>query len=258
MKFRASIFGIIPIAVLLLNGTCTASQAASLVKFSILYNTEFKFPLLDEDLQPASVEISSLVDNLPTQFREALPENLPPVLSSPQILDVSVTGSSVALEPLYGLTNFTSKTYGLPLPPQIDPETGNAKRQVSIFRSNPADLNLNLPTPEYSDVYFGGDTKNKLFGFANDQAIFDYVQGTVSGGGIITIVGGEGIFKNATGRIEFIQQDRLGPPNEPVKGQARLDFSIEVPQAVPEPRTQVMLIGLGIMGVARFLKSRLH
>lgn len=113
-----------------------------------------------------------------------------------------------------------------------------------------------MPSPEFGDVYFGGTTNNKLYGNANDQAIFDFVEGTVSGGGIITIVGGEGVFKNASGRITFTQQDRLGLPGEPVIGQARLDFSLLRAQSVPEPLT---IIGAGTaLGFGAFFKRKLN
>lgn len=153
------------------------------------------------------------------------------------------------------MTNFTSETFGLPLPPQINPETGQPARQVSIFRADPAALNVDVPTPEFSDVYFGGNTNNRLFGLANDQAIFDFEEGTVAGGGLITIVGGEGIFEGASGQIEFTQRDTLGPSGASTRGEARLNFSVQVPEAVPEPSTNGTLAGIGIIG-ALFLLRR--
>ena len=168
----------------------------------------------------------------------------------PQILDVLVTGTSVNPDPAFGLTDFTSDTVGLPLPPQIDPVTGQPARQVSIFRADPAEFNLDIETPAFSDIYFGDDTGNRLFGLANDRAIFDFVEGTVQGGGIITVVGGEGIFEGATGEIAFSQQDDLGPPGEPVRGTAVLDFSVEIPdntQTTPEPSSTITWTVAGLL-----------
>ena len=219
------------------------ADAQTTSNFSIIYNTEFNFPLLDENFQPAVVEVSPLVEDLPPQFQEALPDDLPSQLINPQILDVQVTGESVDPNPPFGLTNFISETFGLPLPPQTNPN-GQPERQVSIFRADPADLNINLPTPEFSDVYFGDETGNRLFGLANDQGIFDFVEGTIEGGGIITIVGGEGIFEGASGQIAFTQRDLLGPPGATVRGEATLNF-----QVVPEPGTVTgMLVSIGAIG----------
>lgn len=225
--------------------------------FNITYSTEFIFPLLEQDLRPEAVDISGLVQNLPPQFQEALPENLASVLINPEILDVRVTGESINSNPPFGLANFTSDTFGLPLPPQVNPETGLPTRQVSIFRANPADLSVNVPPPAFSDVYFGDDTNNKLFGLANDQAIFNFVEGTVEGFGTITIVGGEGIFEGASGQIEFTQRDVLAPPGVSTRGEARLDFSVQVaPQAVPEPKTNATLAGVGVIGTLFLLRQR--
>ncbi|PSO60297.1 MAG: hypothetical protein BRC39_10010 [Cyanobacteria bacterium QH_7_48_89] len=87
-------------------------------------------------------------------------------------------------------------------------------------------------------LYFGNETENELFGNASDSAEFDFVEGTVEGGGEITIIGGDGIFENATGSIDFEQQDELPPIEDPsnpfpsltgFEGQATLTFSVETP-----------------------------
>ena len=222
--------------------------------FSITYTTEFTFPPLDPDLLPQDVDISQLIQNLPPEFQQGLPENLPPVLVNPQILDVSGVGESINPNPPFGLTNFTTKTFGLSLPPKVNTQNGIPARQVAIFRAYPADVNVNLPSPALSDVYFGEGTNNRLIGLANDQAIFDFEAGTIAGGGIITIVGGEGIFEGASGQINFSQRDVLGPPDAPSIGQARLDFAVQVPQAVPEPSTNATLAGIGVIGTLFLLR----
>lgn len=262
MLLRSYTLGIVPVAAILagfwLDTTRAIAQTTS--NFTITYSTEFTFPSLDENLQPEVVDISPLVQALPSEFQAALPADLPSELINPEILDVTVTGESVDSNVPFGLTNFSSNTYGLPLPPQIDPATGQATRQVSIFRADPAALNVNAPTPEFSDVYFGDDTGNKLIGLANDQAIFDFVEGTVEGNGIITIVGGEGIFEGASGRIEFTQQDVLGAPGEAsTQGEAKLDFFVQTPgntESVPEPKADATIAAIGVIGTGFLLHRR--
>lgn len=235
-----------------------SAKAQTNFEFSIDYNTEFLFPPLENNL-PDSVDITPFIEDLPPEFQAALPENLPSVLVNPTILDVLVTGESVDPDPAFGLTNFTSDTFGLPLPPQTD-ENGQPLRQVSIFRADPADLNISIPTPEFSDVYFGDDTGNRLFGRANDRAIFDFEAGTVAGGGTITIVGGEGTFEGASGFIEFSQEDELAPPGEPTVGVATLDFFVQVPEAstTPEPNnTAIVAAGIFASVALRRWRSRI-
>lgn len=89
-----------------------------------------------------------------------------------------------------------------------------------------------------------------------DQAAFDFQQGTVSGGGTITITGGTGIFENATGAITFTQNDRLTSTNltEPFAGRATLNFSVQTAKAVPEPSTNATLAGIGVIGTGLLLR----
>jgi LPXTG-motif cell wall-anchored protein len=148
----------------------------------------------------------------------------------------------------YGLTNFTSNTYG-----RFDPTTN-----VSIFDANPAVFGLE-GEPVLGDRYFGGS--NELFGTASDRATFDFEARTVSGAGTITITGGTGIFENAIGEISFSQNDRLTSTDltEPFRGQARLDFDVQTAQSVrsvPESSTSITLVGMGVIGVGLLLGRR--
>lgn len=258
MILRSHTAWLVPAALTLLSfGAGNAKAIAQTTyNFSITYDTEFFTPPLDESLQPEVVNISQLIQELPPRFQATLPENLPSELTNPALIDVEVIGVSNSPETPFGLTSFSSNTVGLPLPPQIDPETGAPTRQVSIFRADPAAFGVDLPTPEFSDVYFGDETGNRLIGLANDQAIFDFVEGTVAGEGIITIVGGAGIFEGATGQIRFTQQDELGPPGASIIGEAKLDFSVEVPQQVPESSTNATLVGMGVIGSLYLLRRR--
>lgn len=110
--------------------------------------------------------------------------------------------------------------------------------------------------PVLCDRYFG--MENELFGTANDQACFDFEQGTVAGGGTITLTGKAGIFENATGQITFTQNDRLTSTDvtEPFEGQATLNFSVQTPQEVPKPTTNATLVGIGIIGSGLLWRRR--
>lgn len=96
---RSLLLGFFPLALLLTNGITLSAKAdtqENRLEFSIIYNTEFLFPPLSEDKRPEEVEISSLIEQLPWRFQEAIPSDLPPVLLNPEILDVTVSGESVA------------------------------------------------------------------------------------------------------------------------------------------------------------------
>lgn len=159
------------------------------------------------------------------------------------ITRVTVTGETS--DAPFGLTEFISNTYG-----SFDPATN-----VSIFNADASVFGLE-GEPILSDRYFGGE--NELFGTASDRAEFDFEAGTVSGSGIITITGGTGIFEDAIGQISFTQNDRLTSPDltEPFEGQAVLEFAVQTPQSVPEPNTNMTLIGFGAIGLGYLLRRR--
>jgi len=145
----------------------------------------------------------------------------------------------------YGLNKLISNTYS-----RFDPTTSTA-----TFDADPAVFGLQ-GEPVLSDRYYGGS--NELFGTASDMAQFNLEEGTVSGGGTITITGGTGIFENATGAITFTQNDRLTSLDltEPFAGRAMLDFSVQTPQPVPEPQTDAALVGIGLIGTGFLLRRR--
>ncbi len=152
----------------------------------------------------------------------------------------TITGESA--DAPYGLSKFLSNTYG-----QFDPTTN-----ISYFNADASAFGLENQ-PLLSDQYYGGS--NELYGTANDQAKFDFVNGTVNGAGTITLTGGEGIFKNAVGKITFTQNDRLTSTDltAPFKGKAVLQFSVQTPKAVPEPNAIAGVIGMGFVGLSFLL-----
>ncbi|MUG92131.1 hypothetical protein F7734_06525 [Scytonema sp. UIC 10036] len=159
--------------------------------------------------------------------------------------DIGITRATITGESAdapYGLSKFLSNTYG-----SFDPTTN-----ISYFNADASAFGLENQ-PLLGDRYYGGS--NELFGTANDQAKFDFVNGTVEGGGTITLTGGEGIFKDAVGKITFTQNDRLTSTDltAPFKGKAVLKFSLQTPKAIPEPNTTAGVIGMGFVGLSVFL-----
>jgi hypothetical protein len=173
-----------------------------------------------------------------------------PLESQPDnFVRATITGTSTS-PGAFGLDSFVSNTYG-----RLEP-TGDPSLIKYSFNSNPTALGLPSNLEAFSDKYFGGE--NELFGKASDSAEINLAAGTIQGGGTITITGGKGVFENATGQITFSQQDRLGPPDVPAEGTAKLKFQIIVPapRQVPEytPATTTFIV-TGLMG-AVFLKRK--
>lgn len=165
-----------------------------------------------------------------------------PFLPEQNVIRATITGDNANAP--YGLTKFTSNTYG-----QSEPRGANT---FTRFNSDPGVFGI---TGEVlGDIYYG-DGSNKLFGLANDSAEVNPIEGTIQGAGTITITGGTGIFQNATGKIDFTQNDRLAPPGAPSVGNAILKFSLKTPRAVPEPTATPALVGLGILGAGFLLRK---
>ena len=110
--------------------------------------------------------------------------------------------------------------------------------------------------PLLSDRYYGG--ANELFGTASDSAEINFAQETIKGGGTISIFGGTGLFKNATGTITFTQEDQLNLSGDPSEGLAKLTFTLQTPQSVPEPTATTTLIGIGVIGAGLILNRCRH
>jgi hypothetical protein len=162
------------------------------------------------------------------------------------IVRATITGKSVEPAP-YGLDFFTSNTYG-----QLQP-IENPSINKYIFNSDASVFGLE-GQPVFSDRYYGG--ANELFGKASDSAEINFAEGTIKGGGNITIFGGTGLFEKVTGTISFTQQDELGPPGVPSQGLATLNFTLQTPQQVPEPSATLSFIVMGITGVGSLISRR--
>ncbi|MDZ8226982.1 hypothetical protein [Nostoc sp. ChiVER01] len=107
-------------------------------------------------------------------------------------------------------------------------------------------------------IVFGSNI-NKLFGTSDASASVNFGNLTAKGSGVVNITDGEGIFKNATSTLLFSEEDivNLGSTTT-LKGQALVSGSIEVPQEVPEPKTMMPLISIGLIGASFIVRRRYH
>ncbi|MDF5734784.1 MULTISPECIES: PEP-CTERM sorting domain-containing protein [unclassified Nostoc] len=93
-----------------------------------------------------------------------------------------------------------------------------------------------------------------MFGAASGTGLIDFGTLTVKSSGTVNIIGGEGIFRGATGTLAFSQIQPLSlQVGVALKGQFTVNGSF---QTVPEPKTVTALIGVGAMGV--YLLMRRH
>lgn len=145
----------------------------------------------------------------------------------------------------YGLTQYQGLIYA-----QTDAATG-----AVTFDTNPA--TFGLPDQPMGYIVFQGEgTDNKLFGTATASAVFDRQNLVGNGSGTLNITGGEGIFTNATGTLNFSEVDQLNPDPSvlSVNGKATITGSI---QAVPEPEVGIgTLAGIGLLGTGFLLRRR--
>lgn len=165
----------------------------------------------------------------------------PPTEEDPDIIRVNVTGEIPEGEVApFGLTDFESNAFGTTTEVTTSGD-GIVETATFSFDADPTKFGLpeELREQPYSDTYSGDETDNKLFGNASDMAVLNFVESTINGGGEITIIGGDGIFEDATGLITFEQQDKLPPIadptnpfaslTEPSRGQATLTYSVDIP-----------------------------
>lgn len=144
----------------------------------------------------------------------------------------------------YGLTQYKGDVYA-----QTDPATG-----ALTFNTDPAVFGLTDRPMGYIE-FSGEDTDNKLFGTATATAVLDQETLTGQGFGTLNITGGEGLFANATGVLDFTETDTLNPdPNVlSLNGQSVVTGSIET---VPEPESEIGILVSGSLASAFLLHRR--
>jgi hypothetical protein len=156
----------------------------------------------------------------------------------PLVLDTTVIGQTP--DAPYGLSNLIIRNYS-----QVDPNTG-----VATYNSDPATFGLqNVP---FGTLTLFGQGNDKLFGSNRGSASLE------SGSGTISITGGEGRFSGATGTLDLFQTITSNPDptglTAPIISPATISGSFFVPQAVPEPKTDAMLVGISVIGAGLVLR----
>ncbi|MBR8837449.1 MAG: hypothetical protein DSM106950_26420 [Stigonema ocellatum SAG 48.90 = DSM 106950] len=146
----------------------------------------------------------------------------------------------------YGLTNFTSLNYSRTI------LENNVPIQI-IFNPDPAAFGLQ-DLPIGTDRFFGSG-EDQLIGISSATAQFDFPNNQLVGSGTETITGGSGRFSGATGTLTFTESEPLdADPTAPLKGQAFLNGSINVPERVPEPTATTALISIALMGAGSVVR----
>ncbi|MFL9458887.1 hypothetical protein AB0758_48885 [Tolypothrix bouteillei VB521301_2] len=147
---------------------------------------------------------------------------------------------------LYGLTNFLSNAYA-----QAE---FRGTTIFSSFNANPAVFGIEGEI--LGDRFFGGS--NELFTRSSGSFETDLVNGVIRGSGNLVVLGGTGLFENATGTVTFTQENNIDPanPTATAVGTATLNFSLRTSRKIPEPNATIMLISLGLTGTYLRLRRK--
>lgn len=168
---------------------------------------------------------------------------LEPLPLTPQVTKATITGTNPNAP--YGLTNFSSLNYS-----QFNPAT-----DTFTFIPDAAKFGVE-GLPVGMDMYFGSG-EDKLFGLSDATAVIDSANNLLNGTGTVTITGGGGRFAGATGTFSFNESEPLNEdPTAPLKGRAFIKGTFQVPQPVPEPKTDMGLVGVAVVGVGLLSRYR--
>ena len=160
---------------------------------------------------------------------------------TPNISATSISGEST--DAPYGLTTINGLTYS-----QADFATGS-------YHFNTDPTTFGLQDAPHNSIVFGSGS-NKLFGTDNATGLIDFGTLTARATGTFNITGGEGIFSGATGILGFSEIDSLSlDPSVPTRASSLVNGSFQV---VPEPKSDVTLVGMGIIGASVVLRRRRH
>lgn len=164
--------------------------------------------------------------------------NTSKVISS-NISEASITGESSNAP--YGLNKISGLTYT-----QADLAAG-----IFSFTTDPE--NFGLQGIPIGSILFSGSGSNTLFGTDNATGTIDFNTLTAKASGTCTITGGEGIFRDATGTLDFSEVDTLSlNSGVPFTGRASVNGTIQI---VPEPKPGIPLLSMGaIIGLGVLLR----
>ncbi len=159
---------------------------------------------------------------------------------TPNLEEIFVSGESSNAP--YNLTEISTLTYS-----QTDFATGS-------FSSNTDPATFGLQDLPQGYIVFSGNGSNKLFGTATNTGLIDFTMLTTTGSGTVTITGGEGIFRGATGILASSQVQPLSLEIGVVlKGEVEVNGTI---QTVPEPETSTIPVGMSVIVGAGILLRR--
>ena len=160
------------------------------------------------------------------------------------LFDALVTGFNP--DAPYGLTDYIVESYVL-----VDIDTG-----IVTFDTDPTQFGLEgFPT---GSVVYSGSGEDRLIGISSGTATLDFTTGLISGLSIETIVDGTGRFDGATGVFEIFESEPI--PDDPtatvLEGQAQVSGSFQTTQSVPEPQTNRIWIGIGLILISKTFLRR--
>lgn len=93
-----------------------------------------------------------------------------------------------------------------------------------------------------------------MFGTISGSVLADFQNLVGTGTSTVTITGGSGIFGSATGTLNVLDNDTFSPdPTAPIQARFSINGSFLTPQAVPEPKTEAALVGIGLIGIGFLL-----
>ncbi|MDZ8053278.1 MAG: PEP-CTERM sorting domain-containing protein [Aulosira sp. ZfuVER01] len=157
---------------------------------------------------------------------------------------------SETLDAPYGLTKFFGSVY---LHDVFIPDPNNPGKYTYQSSTGSTDPNyfpfLKQNYPELPPGYLtlAGSGPNKLFGTELANVTEEVIDGVihVTNLGTIDIIGGEGLFEGATGKLTYVEHGISGLP---YIGNTTIQGTIDIPRDVPEPSTiaGVLLSGVGL------------
>jgi hypothetical protein len=158
----------------------------------------------------------------------------------PDLNIARVTDRGEAVNAPFGLNNFLSFAYAQ--------SEFRGTTILSRFNADPSVFGIEGEI--LGDRFFGGE--NELFTRSSGTFETDLLQGRIRGNGNLAVLGGTGIFQNATGLVTFTQENAIDPlnPTATAVGTGVLNFRLQTPIRVPEPGLTTALFFIGVTGAS--------